>query len=101
MPSDKNLKRMEYQANIFASYLLLPQREFDYELALLFKEHLITKGYLYLDHQTCNKRNVGIIIKSLSRRFQVSQQVIAIRLKSDHRLIEAENSPRRIEQVLR
>lgn len=79
--SDKNIKRMEYQANVFASYLLLPERKFYYEVALLFKEYSITKGHLYLDHQLCNRKNVSLILQRLSRIFQVSQQAIAIRLK--------------------
>lgn len=98
--SDKNIKRMEYQANVFASYLLLPERKFYYEVALLFKEYSITKGCLYLDHQLCNRRNVSLILQRLSRKFQVSQQTIAIRLKNEKRLIEADNYPKRIEEIL-
>lgn len=98
--SDKNIKRMEYQANVFASYLLLPERKFYYEVALLFKEYSITKGRLYLDHQLCNRRNVSLILQRLSRKFQVSQQAIAIRLKNEKLLIEADNYPKRIEEIL-
>ena len=98
--SDKNIKRMEYQANVFASYLLLPERKFYYEVALLFKEYSITKGRLYLDHQLCNRRNVSLILQRLSRKFQVSQQAIAIRLKNEKLLIEADNCPKRIEEIL-
>lgn len=98
--SDKNIKRMEYQANVFASYLLLPERKFYYEVALLFKEYSITKGRLYLDHQLCNRRNVSLILQRLSRNFQVSQQAIAIRLKNEKLLIEADNYPKRIEEIL-
>lgn len=98
--SDKNIKRMEYQANVFASYLLLPERKFYYEVALLFKEYSITKGRLYLDHQLCNRRNVSLILQRLSRKFQVSQQAIAIRLKNEKLLIETDNYPKRIEEIL-
>ena len=98
--SDKNIKRMEYQANVFGSYLLLPERKFYYEVALLFKEYSITKGRLYLDHQLCNRRNVSLILQRLSRKFQVSQQAIAIRLKNEKLLIEADNYPKRIEEIL-
>lgn len=98
--SDKNIKRMEYQANVFASYLLLPERKFYYEVALLFKEYSITKGRLYLDHQLCNRRNVSLILQRLSRKFQVSQQAIAIRLKNEKLLIETDNYPKRIEEII-
>ena len=98
--SDKNIKRMEYQANVFGSYLLLPERKFYYEVALLFKEYSITKGRLYLDHQLCNRKNVSLILQRLSRKFQVSQQAIAIRLKNEKLLIEADNYPKRIEEIL-
>ena len=91
---------MEYQANVFASYLLLPERKFYYEVALLFKEYSITKGRLYLDHQLCNRRNVSLILQRLSRKFQVSQQAIAIRLKNEKLLIETDNYPKRIEEIL-
>ena len=98
--SDKNIKRMEYQANVFASYLLLPERKFYYEVALLFKEYSITKGRLYLDHQFCNRRNVSLILQRLSKKFQVSRQAIAIRLKNEKLLIETDNYPKRIEEIL-
>ena len=98
--SDKNIKRMEYQANVFGSYLLLPERKFYYEVALLFKEYSITKGRLYLDHQFCNRRNVSLILQRLSKKFQVSRQAIAIRLKNEKLLIETDNYPKRIEEIL-
>lgn len=74
------IKRMELQANLFASYLLMPQVKFLYEVTKLFSKYAITTGRLYLDNQPCNIRDVEIIVSSLSGTFNVSKSAVRMRL---------------------
>ena len=71
---DEIVKRMEMQANLFASYLLMPQSRFMNEIYQLFTKFSITQGRLYLDHQPCNQRDVNAILGTLSSRFNVSKK---------------------------
>ena len=50
--------RMEYQANTFASYLLMPNIPFMAEVNKLFKENWITTGRLYHDYQQIGRAHV-------------------------------------------
>ena len=91
---------MEYQANIFASYLLIPHIEFINEVKQLFKRHSITKGHLYLDNQPCNIQCVNTILGSLSLKFNVSKEVVKIRLQNENLLIVEKCFPQRIDSLL-
>ena len=67
--------------NLFASYLLIP----DIPFQNIFFEMKTHKGYkliepLYLDEQACNKKDCLIIITALSQLFNVSKEVIYIKL---------------------
>ena len=98
---DEIIKRIEYQANLFASYLLMPQTVFLNKVAQLFKKFDITKGYLYLDNQLCNQRDVNAILGSLSLKFNVSKEAVKIRLLKEKLLIIDNNSqPQRIDRIL-
>lgn len=96
----KTLKRMEVQANQFASFLLLPQRQFMIAFNKLLNDVNIRKGRLYLDHQPCNIRDVNYVLGSLSHIFSVSKKVIEIRLKKEGLLEESENRVKRINEIL-
>lgn len=98
---DKIISRMESQANQFASYLLMPQIPFKNEVFQQFKKHSITKGYLYLDHQSCNKHDVFMILSYLSDRFNVSKEAVKIRLINEKLLFVENKGLRRIDQILR
>lgn len=73
--------RMEYQANTFASYLLMPNAPFFAEVKRLFKENRITTGRLYYDYQPCNIHDCNIVVGALSSKFNVSQEAVIVRLK--------------------
>ena len=98
---DEIIKRMEMQANLFASYLLIPQVPFVNEVARLFKEHSITTGRLYLDHQPCNKHDVYTILGSLSIKFNVSKEAVKMRLLNEGLLIIDDRQPQRIDRTIR
>ena len=98
---DKLIKRMEYQANLFASFLLIPQNALIREVDNLYRQYSITKGCLYLDNQMCNIQTVSIILGLLSSKFHVSKEVVKIRLQNENLLIVENYSPQRINGFLR
>lgn len=98
---DEIIKRMEMQANLFASYLLIPQVPFLNEVTRLFKEYSITTGRLYLDHQPCNKHDVYTILGALSLKFNVSKAAAKMRLLNEGLLIIDNKQPQRIDRTLR
>lgn len=97
---DELIKRMEKQANLFASYLLMPQIPFINEVTRLFKKYSITKGHLYLDNQPCNKHDVFNILSALSMKFNVSKEAAKLRLLKEGLLIIDEKQPQRLEYFI-
>ncbi len=79
-----NFERLEYQANIFASELLLPYGDFLISVeALRLHIGIYDRGfgYIFVDDQTCNYIPYNELLSSLSNHYQVSRQAIEIRLK--------------------
>ncbi len=79
-----NYERLEYQANIFASELLLPYEDFQFSVeALRLHVGIYDRGfgYIYVDDQPCNYTPFNEMMSLLSNHFDVSKQAIEIRLK--------------------
>ncbi|MGU3625925.1 ImmA/IrrE family metallo-endopeptidase [Comamonas sp. C24C] len=77
------LKRMEIQANYFASCLLMPREKF----RKAFYEQLQTRGVqnkgfgpLFVDMQECNLKNYYGVTAQLMTQFGVSRAAVTIRL---------------------
>jgi Zn-dependent peptidase ImmA (M78 family) len=80
----EEIKRMEWQANHFASCLLLPHDNFVKRFQqLLDNEGLKDKGFglLFVDNQTCNLNHFYRITNGLRETFRVSRKAVEIRLK--------------------
>ncbi|MDR1181720.1 MAG: ImmA/IrrE family metallo-endopeptidase [Bacteroidales bacterium] len=75
-----NSKRLEMQANLFASYLLLPKHKLQYSAYQLFKQYRIHRNQLYLDWQKVNQQEVYEILRKLSDSHEVSVEAVKIRL---------------------
>lgn len=88
---------MEIQANMFASYLLMPEHLFLRAVSDLFKEYSITKGFLFVDNQPCNQRDFRVIIGRLSSLFGVSKKAAEIRLSNEN----FETLPKRLNAFFR
>ncbi|CAN91440.1 MULTISPECIES: ImmA/IrrE family metallo-endopeptidase [Sorangium] len=76
--------RLEWQANQFASCLLLPKRDFVIDFAnLAHKYNLEDRGHgiLFVDEQSCNQRNFFLVTNALRLKYDVSRRVVEIRLK--------------------
>ena len=92
----KDVRRMEWQANYFASCLLLPKEQFEkafFRQALL--NSLSDRGYglLYLDEQRCNVDAFYNVTTPLMREFEVSRSVIKLRLIKLGFLNESNRTP--------
>lgn len=80
----KDIMRMEWQANNFASSLLLPRSQFTADFFSVVESlELIDRGFgvLYLDEQACNLQNFFRVTDTLKRKYNVSREVVKIRLK--------------------
>lgn len=80
----KDVMRMEWQANHFASYLLLPTSNFiqNFE-SITARNGLYDRGFgvLYLDNQKCNKESYYNATSPLMKIYNVSRHAIKIKLK--------------------
>jgi hypothetical protein len=81
---ENDIRRLEWQANRFASCLLLPRHSF--VRSAHEKAHqmgLRDKGYglIFLDQQPINVRNYRDLTDALMATYEVSRSVVSIRLK--------------------
>jgi Zn-dependent peptidase ImmA (M78 family) len=80
----KDVMRMEWQANQFASCLLLPKRQIVKSFTSIASSiGLLDRGFgiLFLDDQMCNQEAYYRVSSELMKRYQVSRTAIKIRLK--------------------
>jgi Zn-dependent peptidase ImmA (M78 family) len=80
----KDIMRMEWQANYFASWLLMPTdnlRKAFFDEAT--RRRLVDRGHglLYMDNQQCNVDTYYAVTMSIMNKFSVSRSVVRIRLK--------------------
>jgi Zn-dependent peptidase ImmA (M78 family) len=78
------MDRLEHQANLFASALLLPEKSFRDRVSLLRKNWGIVDkghGYIFVDDQPCNFEPYSQFVSDLSSFFDVSVQAIEVRLR--------------------
>lgn len=89
--SSFNYGRLEFQANFFASELLLPSQLFETKtrqirnaVGILDRGH----GFIFVDNQPCNYGPYNALLSNLSFYFKVSSQAIEIKLKRMEWLID-------------
>jgi len=79
----KDIRRLEWQANYFASCLLLPKEQFEKEVFWQAQRYELSDrgfGLLYLDDQRCNIDTFHKVTAPLMKMFQVSRTVVKLRL---------------------
>ncbi|WP_247267582.1 ImmA/IrrE family metallo-endopeptidase [Pseudomonas sp. YL2] len=85
------VERLEWQANTFASCLLMPKEDFQAAFGLLL-QHLGIRnrghGHLYLDSQRDNVIQFHAACNSLSEYFNVSKTAIRLRMRALELLVE-------------
>lgn len=92
----KDVRRMEWQANFFASCLLLPKEQFERAFFKQVLQHeLSDRGYglLYLDDQRCNIDTFYKVTEPLMNMFRVSRSTIKLRLLKLGFLNDAQRVP--------
>lgn len=95
----RDVMRMEWQANQFASCLLLPKKEFvQMFCSIAAINGLSNKGFgiLYLDSQRCNLDTFYSVTSSLMNKYKVSRSAVKIRLKKLGFINEPSNTLKRI-----
>ncbi|MDR1680073.1 MAG: ImmA/IrrE family metallo-endopeptidase [Prevotellaceae bacterium] len=79
--NENSIKRLEIQANMFASRLLVPTNPLWTIYNQLHKKEIGRRfPILYVDNQPINQKNFHIITQKLGERFGVSKKVIENRL---------------------
>lgn len=91
-----NYERLEYQADMFASYLILlndvflrKTAEFRSDLGIEDRGH----GYIFVDDQPCNYVPYNQLLQGLSSYFEVSKQTIEIQYEKQGMLTDQRNKP--------
>lgn len=80
--SDETTKRMEMQANSFASQLLIPESKLHLEYCKLFLQKGVRNyPYLHIDSQPCNIELLKWFLSNLAIHFNVSKAAIEKRLQ--------------------
>lgn len=94
----EDLQRMEWQANKFASHLLLPRNKLrelffniTYSLDIRDRGH----GALFVDGQRENLRNFFTVMNTIRNEFKVSAQAIEIALKGMDLINDQRKKPER------
>ncbi|WP_445493792.1 ImmA/IrrE family metallo-endopeptidase [Pseudomonas sp. 8(2025)] len=88
------VERLEWQANTFASCLLMPGEDFQIAFGLLLRQLGIRNrghGPLYLDSQPDNISQFETVCATLSRYFKVSKTAIRLRMRALGLLVETES----------
>lgn len=100
----QGLERLEWQANTFASYLLMPTepllRSF-FELVDQFDLRHRGHGWLFVDGQPDNLKNYYKVTGRLIDKFHVSRQALSIRLTHLGILNDSRSEPTQIAGSLR
>lgn len=80
--TDETSKQVEFQANLFARHLLMPNDIIIKVVLKYFKQEDIHKGFLFLDNQPRNRALVFSLLNQMSLHFEVSVEAAKVRLKA-------------------
>ena len=90
--STSDIARLEWQANCYASCILMPRAAFTAAFRMCLVESGIKDrgfGQLYLDQQPCNVRAFYTVASELGLQFRVSKTAVRLRLAQLGLLVEA------------
>jgi Zn-dependent peptidase ImmA (M78 family) len=73
---------LEWQANFYASALLMPDDIFATELTIIQKKLGYRVGKIYVDKQPCNQKSFYVVVNLLSDYFHVSKSAVEYRISS-------------------
>lgn len=90
-----NIQRLEWQANVFASCMLVPKDEIiEIVRDILVKLNVnhFNYGVIYLDEQQCNLNTFRCISRKVKSVYGVSEQSVELRLKQLRLLNDSRSS---------
>lgn len=93
--SSSGIHRLEWQANCFATSLLMPREVISAEFDECFRKFNVRTTFgavLFVDTQPCNQDSFYSITDSLMKKFGVSREAVAYRLTSLGLMIDQRNS---------
>lgn len=99
----EEIRRMEWQANQFASSLLLPLKPLIDDFWWLARKHGLEQrsfGFLYVDEQKCNLSVFYDITNILMERYSVSRTAVKMRLERLKLITDGRKEPVRIGSVI-
>lgn len=89
LTSPLKLPRLEYQANVFAAYLLLPPSTFMSYVNKVFDRYYKRKiPHIFVDNQSVNWKLFNGVIADIAVHFDVSPAVVEYRLKDENLLVD-------------
>lgn len=98
--NNKAISRLEIQANKFAVHLLVPEELFKIQYAIKHKQLDIPRfPFLYLDDQPCNRQDCFNIFSYLAKMFNISNEVVKIKLKN-MKLLTVDDSVKSIRDLI-
>ena len=80
--TDATSRQLEFQANLFARHLLMPDEVLIKVVSRYFKQEDIHRGFLFLDNQPTNRSLVFTLLSNMSKHFEVSIEAAKVRLKA-------------------
>lgn len=89
-----DMRWIEYQANLFASCLLMPEAHVRTLAGRLFDERERRMGYLWHDDQPVNWKRYNYVVGSMSAAMNVSKAAVRLRMKKLGLLRERSSSKR-------
>jgi Zn-dependent peptidase ImmA (M78 family) len=99
-PPESDFHWFDVQANDFASYLLLPDIQFNRAVNNVFSQYGLHRVPFVVDNQKGKFPIYYNIVNALAEQFDVSKEQIKTRLKMDN-LVEITSQPNRIGNIIR
>ena len=95
-----DMRWLEYQANLFASNLLMPEHHVRTLADRIFDERERRIGYLWYDDQPVNRSRYNYVIGNMSAAMNVSKAAVKLRMKKLGLLREGTTS-KRVREILK
>ena len=89
---ETDIDRLEWQANYFASCLLMPRDSFLVRYAIVWSKldlrKIAGRPAIFIDHQPCNIATLRTVLAALVKTFCVSRQAAEVRLRELNLLVD-------------
>lgn len=97
--SESELHWMDYHANCFASYILMPSIHFYTVVQAVFQKFSINSRKFIVDKQPFKASLLQAILFSVASYFHVSKEAAFIRMKEENLIVDLRNNPKRLGDI--